>query len=101
MRYAWAVHELPADETATDPPPGRAVHLLAYRDAGHAVRWLELTPLAAAIVESPDAGRCAGSRRSEAPAQITAPPPRPLPRTSPGSSPNLGERGVVLGAKAD
>ena len=50
-RYGWAVHELPPDEDATDEPARREVRLLAYRDAAHAVRWLELTPLAAAILE--------------------------------------------------
>ena len=55
-RYAWAVHELPDDEEATDPPARRDVSLLAYRDATHAVRWLDLTPLAAAILERLVAG---------------------------------------------
>ncbi len=50
LHYGWAVHELPADETATETPARREVHLLAYRDAGHAVRWLEMSPLASAIV---------------------------------------------------
>jgi hypothetical protein len=49
-RYAWAVHELPADDAATDPPAKRDVDLLAHRDAEHAVRWLELSPLARSIV---------------------------------------------------
>jgi hypothetical protein len=77
LHYDWAVHELPLD--ATTEPARRDVWLLAYRDdegasqetpgtarpglrrsvtttsAGqqrpaHAVRWLELTPLAAAIL---------------------------------------------------
>jgi hypothetical protein len=50
LRYAWAVHELPSDPGAGGEPPRRDVHLLAYRDLEHAVRWLELTPLAASIV---------------------------------------------------
>jgi hypothetical protein len=50
LRYAWAVHELPADPDAGGEPQRRDVHLLAYRDPEHAVRWLELTPLAASIV---------------------------------------------------
>ena len=50
VHHGWAVHELPADEDATGEPARREVHLLAYRDADHVVRWLELTPLASAIV---------------------------------------------------
>jgi uncharacterized protein len=50
LRYEWAVHELPVEEAATAPPARRDVSLLAYRDADHAVRWLELSPLAAAVV---------------------------------------------------
>jgi hypothetical protein len=49
--YAWAVHELSEAIDARDAPTRRDVALLAYRDAHHDVRWLELTPLAAAIVE--------------------------------------------------
>jgi uncharacterized protein len=100
MRYASAVHELPADGTATDPPPGRAVHLLAYRDAGHAVRWLELTPLAAAIVGRllqgdalQSAIRDACEDHGTAPAAVATGVARLLA--------DLGERGVLLGAKAD
>ncbi len=50
MAYAWAVHELSADETSREEPRKVDVRLLAYRDSSHAVRWLELTPLAASIV---------------------------------------------------
>jgi hypothetical protein len=50
LRYTWAVHELPADPDADGEPRRRDVHLLAYRDPEHAVRWLELTPLAASIL---------------------------------------------------
>jgi hypothetical protein len=44
-RYAFAIHE---DAT---PPPARFVALLYHRDAEHALRTLELTPLAAALLE--------------------------------------------------
>jgi hypothetical protein len=42
-------------DSAPEPAP-RDVHLLAYRDGEHAVRWLELTPLAASITERLIAG---------------------------------------------
>jgi hypothetical protein len=50
-RYAHAVHRLDADEAARDVATREPVALLAYRDREHEVRYLELTPLAAAILE--------------------------------------------------
>ncbi|MFO0763077.1 MAG: putative DNA-binding domain-containing protein [Byssovorax sp.] len=50
-RYDHAVHLLLADLDARDEPPREPTALLAYRDAEHEVRYLALTPLAAAIVE--------------------------------------------------
>jgi hypothetical protein len=98
MRYAWAVHELPADETATEVPTRRAVRLLAYRDAAHVVRWLELSPLAAAIVDrllegdplAPAVGRACADHDT-APAAVAADVARLLA--------DLAERGLLLGAR--
>lgn len=50
-RYEHAVHRLLADEGARDVPAREPTALLAYRDAEHEVRYLELTPLAAAILD--------------------------------------------------
>lgn len=50
-RYAHAVHRLDADEAARDVAAREPVALLAYRDREHEVRYLELTPLAAAILD--------------------------------------------------
>jgi hypothetical protein len=60
MRYQWAVHELPEDANAVGDPENRDVALVGYRDENHAVRWLELTPLAAAILERLAAGDSLG-----------------------------------------
>ncbi len=98
MRYAWAVHELLDDEAATDEPSRRDVRLLAYRDRGHAVRWLELTPLAASIVERLAAREPLGPAveracvdHGTAPAAAVADVARLLA--------DLGERGVLLGGR--
>lgn len=48
--YDHAVHRLLGDEAARDVPAREPTALLAYRDAEHAPRYLELTPLAAAIL---------------------------------------------------
>lgn len=47
-RYAHAIHE------EAVPPPARAVALLYYRDEAHELSTLELTPLAAALLERAD-----------------------------------------------
>lgn len=49
-RYEWAVHEL-SPEAPSDAPCRRNVCLLGYRDAAHSVHWVELAPLASAVVE--------------------------------------------------
>jgi hypothetical protein len=50
LRYDHAVHRLLAEESARDVPERTPTALLAYRDREHEVRYLELTPLAAAIL---------------------------------------------------
>jgi hypothetical protein len=98
MRYAWAVHDLSADEDAADEPSKRDVRLLAYRDAEHAVRWLELTPLAATIVErllhgdplGPAVARACADHHT-APSDVATDVARLLA--------DLGDRGVLLGAR--
>jgi hypothetical protein len=50
-RYEHAVHRLDAALDARDVPERTPTALLAYRDEDHDVRFLDLTPLAAAILE--------------------------------------------------
>ena len=97
LHYAWAVHELPSDEGATDEPARRDVRLLAYRDEDHAVRWLELTPLAASLVERLMAGRALGSAIAEACADHETAPPSVAADVARLLA-DLGARGVLLGA---
>jgi hypothetical protein len=96
LHLGWAVHELAHAPDARDEPEAREVALLGHRDAEHAVRWLELTPLAAAIVDRLLAGeplRSAVARAHE------------LQRAGydanavAGLLSDLGERGVVVGAR--
>jgi hypothetical protein len=100
LRFAWAVHELPeqSPEGTGGEPPRRDVQLLAYRDADHRVRWLELTPLAADVVEHLVSGQTLGDAVQTAcaahgvtPATVLADLARLLA--------DLGARGVVLGAR--
>jgi hypothetical protein len=96
LRHAWAVHELPADEDVIAPPARRDVHLLAYRDAAHAVRWLELTPLAAAVVELLAAGDALGPAVERSCAAHAIAPAAVLPDIARLLA-DLADRGVLLG----
>jgi hypothetical protein len=98
MRHAWAVHELPADETSTELPQRRDVALLAYRDASHTVRWLELTPLAAAVLERLLSGETLGAGIERACAEHGA-EPGPVLADIARLLADLGERGVLVGAR--
>jgi hypothetical protein len=50
-RYAFAVHRLPSDEGDRTPPEQAPTALFVYRDPEHDVRYLELSPLAALLLE--------------------------------------------------
>jgi len=98
LRYAWAVHELPGDVDATDEPERRDVGLLAYRDPDHAVRWLELTPLAAVVLERLLSGEPLGPAVEGACVEHAAAPTAVLRDVARLLS-ELAERGVLLGAR--
>jgi hypothetical protein len=95
LRLGWAVHEL-ADDTTTDVPARRDVRLLAYRDAEHAVRWLELSPLAAAIVGRLVAGEPLQAAVARACEDHGAAAPGDVARLLA----DLGARGVLLGSRS-
>jgi uncharacterized protein len=112
LHHGWAVHELPAHElradelpadagddapAVTEEPARREVHLLAYRDADHTVRWLELTPLASAILTRLVAGEPLGEAVASACAAAGVTAASVLPELARLLA-DLGERGVVLGA---
>jgi hypothetical protein len=96
LRYEWAVHELPDDEEARDAPDHRLVQLLAYRDADHLVRWLELTPLAALLLEKLQSREPLGAALTSACAELGTAPADVLPDVARLLA-DLGERGVILG----
>ncbi|MCS6899420.1 MAG: putative DNA-binding domain-containing protein [Myxococcales bacterium] len=50
-RYRFAVHRLPEEPEDRSEPREGPVALLAYRDLNHTLRYLELSPVAAAILE--------------------------------------------------
>jgi hypothetical protein len=99
VRYDFAVHRLPASEADRSAPAREAVALFAYRDAEHDVRYLELSPLAAALVERLLAGESLKSALLAACAATASEPATALG----GAATLLGDlatRGALLGQAA-
>jgi len=98
VRYLHAVHLLPDDEHDRNEPAPTPAVLLAYRDAMNRVRYLQLTPLAEALVTALLAGAdvqtsvLAGAAAEAAPLDDER-----LARVS-ALLADLAERGVILGA---
>jgi uncharacterized protein len=100
VHYRHAVHELPADEADRALPAARDVSLLVYRSPEHDVRYLELTPLACAIVERLLAGDNLGSAVQSAAARVGAALTEAVLAGAAKLLADLAERGVVRGPKA-
>jgi hypothetical protein len=100
-RYAYAVNELPADVDDRTTPAKCDTSLLVYRDADNAVRFLELTPLARAILDRLAAGDPLGAAVQTACSSENAAPTQELLADIARLLANLGERGILLGARED
>ena len=101
MRYAYAVHTLPADLDDRSEPPQRATALLAYRDAEHVVRFLDLSPLAASIVDRLIAGESLAQALPPSCAEHGTPVSDAVLNDVARLLADLGERGVLLGARGN
>jgi hypothetical protein len=97
LRYAFAVHELPADPADRSTPREAATAILVYRDEAHAVQLLELTPFAAAITERLLAGAPLLDAVRDATSALKA---RTEPLDVARFLADLAARGIVLGARA-
>jgi hypothetical protein len=97
--HAYAVHQLPGDEDDRTPPEERAVALLAYRDAEHVVRWLELPALSHAVLERLMAGEALQAAIQAGCAQVGIPMYDEALASIAALLADLGERGVLLGAR--
>jgi hypothetical protein len=97
VRYAHAVHRLPPELEDRSEPERTPVALAVYRDARHEVRYLELTPLAAALLDALMAGESLGAAVTRACGACSVPVE---PAVLSGASRLLGdlsERGCLLG----
>jgi hypothetical protein len=89
VRYAHAVHRLSADPRDRNEPERVSTALFVHRNAEHEVRYLELTPLAAVILE----------RLESASAELGVPLDAPLLEGTARVFGELAERGAVLSAR--
>jgi hypothetical protein len=98
IRLAWAVHELASTDVTTEPVE-RPVSILVYRDVEHRSRFLELTPLAASILERLFAGSSLGEAMVDGCAALAHPLDNAVLESAAHLLADLGERGVLLGAR--
>jgi hypothetical protein len=96
VRYQHAVHRLPEVLTASDIPAREPTALLVYRDADDDVRFLELTPLAAGILERLIGGEALGSAVQAACAAIGSPLDGSVTASTAALLSDLLERGALL-----
>lgn len=99
VHYAFAVHRLPSSEDDRSAPLREPTALFVYRDAEHDVRYLELTPLAAAFVERLLAGESMKAALLGACTGFGTEPSVALPGTAALLS-DLSARGALLGQPA-
>lgn len=98
-RLGWAVHAMSGEGEA--PPERRDVVLLVYRDAEHRARYLELSPVAAAILEQLFAGRPLVPAVVEACREVGQTVDDAVLAGAARLLADLGERGVLLGARGE
>ena len=98
VRGGWAVHLLPFDDLAAVPEE-RAVSLLVYRDAEHRTRFLDLSPLAAEILERLFAGKALAAAMTDACAAAGQALDSAVLAGAATLLADLGERGMLLGAR--
>jgi hypothetical protein len=100
FRYAWAVHRMSEDPAARDEPAREPTAILAYRDADHEVRYLELTPLAAAILDRLLHGATLRAAVVGGATELGRAVDDAVTRSTAALLMDLGERGALLGAGA-
>ncbi len=99
LRYAFAVHRLEEALDARDVPAHEPTALLAYRDADHDVRFLELTPLAAEILGHLLEGAALGHAVVASCAALSRPVDPAVTGSTAALLEDLTARGALLGAE--
>ena len=100
VRYRFAVHRLSADLDDRSPPEPVPTALFVYRSPEHDVRYLELTPLAAAILERLLAGATLREALEQSTGELGVPMEGAVLDGTARVLADLCERGAVSGARA-
>jgi uncharacterized protein len=100
VHYRHKVHELGESLDDRSVPEAADTHLLVYRSPEHEVRYLELTPLAAGILERLSRGRNLRHALREACEDADVPLESGVLEGSARLLSDLATRGVLLGAKS-
>ncbi len=98
-RSAYAVHRLPEALEDRSAPERKDTTLLAYRSPEHEVRYLELTPLAADLLERWLAGAALGAGLTGAARAAGGDVTPALLEATARLLADLSERGVLLGTR--
>jgi hypothetical protein len=98
MRYGHAVHRLSDSLDDRSEPSQQPTAILVYRNPEHEVRYLELTPLAAAILERLLAGEALGAAITSACAASGSALDASVIEGTARLLADLAERGALLGA---
>jgi hypothetical protein len=98
VHLGWAVHTMPRENVLAEPE-ARPVSILVYRDPEHASRFLELSPLAAAILERLFAGEPLARAIGAACSATAHAVDDSVLAGAAHLLADLGERGVLLGAR--
>jgi hypothetical protein len=99
VRYAYAVHRLPDDENDRSEPEEVPTALFVYRSPEHEVRYLELSPVAAAILERLRRGETLGGALQGACAELGVALGDAVLEGTARVLADLAERGALLGAR--
>ncbi len=97
LRFGHAVHRLPLDEEDRTPPEEVPTQILVYRSPENQVRYLDLSPLAAQIVEELTSGNALGRAVQEACNKMGQPLTDSILKGTAELLSDLAERGVLLG----
>jgi hypothetical protein len=100
VRYSFAVHRLSAGADDRSEPARDPTALLVYRSPEHDVRYLELTPLAAAVLERLLAGRTLRNALEGATSALDTALDAAVLEGTARVLAELAERGAVTGARA-
>jgi hypothetical protein len=98
-RYDFAVHRASADPSDANAPEHAATALFVYRSPEHDVRYLEVTPLAAAILEHLLTGQTLRQALDRATRELGVPLDAAVLDGTARVLSDLAERGAVFGAR--